>query len=60
MSVFLHDEVEIEDFVYDEEEEMYFYPCPCGDKFEISKVHNFFKGIINLRLIILLLIFRKN
>ncbi|GIX92243.1 DPH3 homolog [Caerostris extrusa] len=32
-----HDEVEIEDFEYDEEEEMYYYPCPCGDKFEISK-----------------------
>uniref|UniRef100_A0A1B0AVK6 Diphthamide biosynthesis protein 3 n=1 Tax=Glossina palpalis gambiensis TaxID=67801 RepID=A0A1B0AVK6_9MUSC len=36
MSVF-HDEVEIEDFEYDEEEETYYYPCPCGDRFEISK-----------------------
>lgn len=33
-----HDEVEIEDFEYDEETEMYHYPCPCGDRFEISKV----------------------
>lgn len=33
-----HDEVEIEDFEYDEEEEIYYYPCPCGDRFEISKV----------------------
>lgn len=33
-----HDEVEIEDFEYDEEEEMYYYPCPCGDSFQISKV----------------------
>ncbi|KAF6017614.1 hypothetical protein EB796_024095 [Bugula neritina] len=32
-----HDEVEIEDFEYDEDDEMYYYPCPCGDKFEISK-----------------------
>ncbi|XP_058834207.1 diphthamide biosynthesis protein 3 [Topomyia yanbarensis] len=32
-----HDEVEIEDFEYDEEEEMYYYPCPCGDRFQISK-----------------------
>lgn len=36
MSVF-HDEVEIEDFEFDEETESYFYPCPCGDKFIISK-----------------------
>ena len=37
MSVF-HDEVEIEDFEYDEETETYYYPCPCGDQFEITKV----------------------
>ncbi|XP_023230624.1 diphthamide biosynthesis protein 3 [Centruroides vittatus] len=36
MSVF-HDEVEIEDFEYDELTETYYYPCPCGDKFEITK-----------------------
>ncbi|XP_037569536.1 DPH3 homolog isoform X1 [Dermacentor silvarum] len=36
MSVY-HDEVEIEDFEYDEELETYFYPCPCGDRFEITK-----------------------
>ncbi|KAK5874715.1 hypothetical protein CesoFtcFv8_027283 [Champsocephalus esox] len=36
MSVF-HDEVEIEDFEFDEETEMYYYPCPCGDRFCISK-----------------------
>ena len=39
MAVF-HDEVEIEDFEYDEESETYFYPCPCGDQFEITKVCN--------------------
>lgn len=33
-----HDEVEIEDMEYDEETENYYYPCPCGDKFQISKV----------------------
>lgn len=32
-----HDEVEIEDFEYDEEDGMYYYPCPCGDQFQISK-----------------------
>lgn len=40
MSVF-HDEIEIEDFEYDEEEDIYHYPCPCGDRFEISKVRFF-------------------
>lgn len=37
MSVF-HDEVEIEDFEFDEEEGVYHYPCPCGDRFEVTKV----------------------
>ncbi|XP_066522074.1 DPH3 homolog isoform X1 [Hoplias malabaricus] len=36
MSVF-HDEVEIEDFEYDEETETYYFPCPCGDRFAITK-----------------------
>uniref|UniRef100_A0AC34R170 DPH-type MB domain-containing protein n=1 Tax=Panagrolaimus sp. JU765 TaxID=591449 RepID=A0AC34R170_9BILA len=35
MSVF-HDEVEIEDFEFDEVKNVYHYPCPCGDRFEIS------------------------
>jgi diphthamide biosynthesis protein 3 len=37
MSVF-HDEVEIEDFEFDEETRTYYYPCPCGDLFQITKV----------------------
>lgn len=36
MSVY-HDEIEIEDFEYDEEEDTYYYPCPCGDRFQITK-----------------------
>lgn len=32
-----YDELEIEDFVWDEEAKVYHYPCPCGDRFEISK-----------------------
>uniref|UniRef100_A0A915AK95 Diphthamide biosynthesis protein 3 n=1 Tax=Parascaris univalens TaxID=6257 RepID=A0A915AK95_PARUN len=36
MSVF-HDEIEIEDFEYDDDTCIYTYPCPCGDRFEISK-----------------------
>ncbi|OQR67387.1 DPH3-like [Tropilaelaps mercedesae] len=37
MSVY-HDEVEIEDFEFDEETESYYYPCPCGDRFVITKL----------------------
>lgn len=37
MSIY-HDEIEIEDMEYDEESETYFYPCPCGDRFQITKV----------------------
>ncbi|KAI8909975.1 hypothetical protein DFJ77DRAFT_471541 [Powellomyces hirtus] len=32
-----YDEVEIEDMDYDEETKAYYYPCPCGDKFEITE-----------------------
>ena len=38
MSIY-HDEIEIEDMEYDEETETYYYPCPCGDRFQISKVN---------------------
>jgi len=31
-----HDEIEIEDMTFDEDKEIYSYPCPCGDQFEIS------------------------
>ena len=37
MSIY-HDEIEIEDMEYDEETETYHYPCPCGDRFEITLV----------------------
>lgn len=33
-----HDEVEIEDFEYDVDNETFTYPCPCGDLFTITKV----------------------
>lgn len=36
MAVF-HDEVEIEDFEFDEDNQLYHFPCPCGDRFEITK-----------------------
>ena len=32
-----YDEIEIEDMAWDEEKGVYHYPCPCGDRFEISR-----------------------
>lgn len=32
-----YDEIEIEDMVWDPEKGVYHYPCPCGDRFEISR-----------------------
>ena len=32
----IYEEVEIEDMTYNPEERMYYYPCPCGDKFRIT------------------------
>jgi len=32
----IYDEVEIEDMTYDEALQIYHYPCPCGDRFEIA------------------------
>ncbi|PWW73874.1 diphthamide biosynthesis protein [Tuber magnatum] len=31
----IYDEIEIEDMTFDEERNLYTYPCPCGDRFEI-------------------------
>ncbi|KAJ0410767.1 hypothetical protein ATCC90586_001396 [Pythium insidiosum] len=32
----VYDEVEIEDMDFNAEEQVYYYPCPCGDKFFIA------------------------
>jgi diphthamide biosynthesis protein 3 len=32
----IYDEIEIEDMTYDETLQIYHYPCPCGDRFEIG------------------------
>lgn len=32
----VYDEVEIEDMTFDEAVQIYHYPCPCGDRFEIA------------------------
>ncbi|KAK0389787.1 hypothetical protein NLU13_3360 [Sarocladium strictum] len=31
----IYDEIEIEDMTFDESLQMYHYPCPCGDRFQI-------------------------
>lgn len=32
----VYDEVEIEDMTFDAAVQIYHYPCPCGDRFEIA------------------------
>lgn len=32
-----YDEIEIEDMTWDAEKKVFHYPCPCGDRFEISR-----------------------
>ncbi len=32
-----YDEVELDDMSYDEEKDLFHYPCPCGDRFEITR-----------------------
>ncbi|KAJ7139978.1 zf-CSL-domain-containing protein [Mycena crocata] len=32
-----YDEIEIEDMVWDDEKGVFHYPCPCGDRFEITR-----------------------
>ncbi|KAF7317944.1 DPH-type MB domain-containing protein [Mycena kentingensis (nom. inval.)] len=32
-----YDEIEIDDFAWDDDKGVFHYPCPCGDRFEISR-----------------------
>jgi diphthamide biosynthesis protein 3 len=32
----IYDEIEIEDMTFDTNLQIYHYPCPCGDRFEIN------------------------
>ncbi|KAH8428267.1 CSL family zinc fnger-containing protein [Aspergillus melleus] len=32
----IYDEIEIEDMTFDPAIQIYHYPCPCGDRFEIA------------------------
>lgn len=32
----IYDEIEIEDMIFDSNLQIYHYPCPCGDRFEIN------------------------
>ncbi|GME69895.1 unnamed protein product [[Candida] boidinii] len=31
----IYDQIEIEDFTFDPKTQLFTYPCPCGDKFQI-------------------------
>eukprot|EP01132_Coremiostelium_polycephalum_P007552 gene7552-9286_t len=35
--VSFYDEIEIEDMEFDEDERVFYYPCPCGDRFKITE-----------------------
>jgi diphthamide biosynthesis protein 3 len=32
-----YDEIEIEDMEYNKDNQTFYYACPCGDKFEITR-----------------------
>lgn len=32
----IYDEIEIDDLDFDQDDNTFYYPCPCGDKFRIS------------------------
>ncbi|CDW84349.1 diphthamide biosynthesis protein 3 [Stylonychia lemnae] len=32
----IYDEIEIDDMDFEEDQGKFFYPCPCGDKFQIT------------------------
>ena len=36
MSAEVYDEIEIEDLDFDPDNQTFYYPCPCGDKFNIT------------------------
>ncbi|PKI83756.1 Dph3p [Malassezia vespertilionis] len=36
MSKTFYDEIELEDMEFDEVNQVFHYPCPCGDRFEIT------------------------
>lgn len=32
----IYDEIDLEEMQYDKESNLFTYPCPCGDRFEVS------------------------
>lgn len=36
MSTIVYEEVALAEMTYEDSDQMYYYECPCGDKFEIS------------------------
>ena len=41
----IYDEIEIDDKDFEEDEGKFYYPCPCGDKFQIGIVSFLFLTI---------------
>ena len=37
MPISYYDEIELEDLSYDSSKDLFHYPCPCGDRFEITR-----------------------
>ncbi len=35
----IYDEIEIDDMDFEADEAKFYYPCPCGDKFQITIVN---------------------
>ena len=35
-TISVYDEIEIEDMAFDKDLQIYHYPCPCGDRFQIA------------------------
>lgn len=36
--VSIYEEVEIEDMAFNDEDQTFYYPCPCGDKYVTSLI----------------------
>merc|ERR1711924_213499 len=36
----VYDEIEVEDMEWNEDDQKFYFPCPCGDQFQITLVSN--------------------
>lgn len=44
----IYDEIEIDDMDFEEEDGKFYYPCPCGDKFQITIVSKPFLFLLTI------------